>query len=363
MHQAFGESKCLHAWTVDPRCMVSEGGLRRRLAAGETLEGALSRPPNLSKTQSSIPSTTLVMAFGELKAVAAWSVDRRCEVSIRVLIKRLRTGMTPEEAMKKRPSRCDILIRAFGETKPISAWLTDPRCEVKCSILLMRLSNGAQAEDAMGSHYTRANRYEGFGVEMTLRQWTQDGRCEVPFRVLKQRLERGISVEVALMSEMPPPFMLREAFGEWKSLLDWSRDPRCVISHTSLRRRVQMGIPLEEALTTLREVSRNYGCKGTVPAFEDAKSLRQWAEDERCKLTARGVSARLKKGISPQDALCKPPLHDGKPILFTGHGETKSIQAWSKDPRCHVSRPTLALRLHRGESVESALRGKDSGNS
>lgn len=40
-HQAFGEYKTLWGWANDPRCAVTETALRRRLAAGFTLEEAM----------------------------------------------------------------------------------------------------------------------------------------------------------------------------------------------------------------------------------------------------------------------------------------------------------------------------------
>lgn len=43
--KAFGEEKVMQDWAADPRCRVSFGGLRRRLAAGWTDEAAISTPP------------------------------------------------------------------------------------------------------------------------------------------------------------------------------------------------------------------------------------------------------------------------------------------------------------------------------
>jgi hypothetical protein len=46
---AFGETKTQSDWGRDQRCAVSNHTLRCRLAAGETLESALTRPPSKIK--------------------------------------------------------------------------------------------------------------------------------------------------------------------------------------------------------------------------------------------------------------------------------------------------------------------------
>jgi len=37
-------------------------------------------------------------------------------------------------------------------------------------------------------------------------------------------------------------------------------------------------------------------------------------------------------------------------------GETKHLNAWSRDPRCEVKPSTFLMRIHRGRDVESAMK-------
>lgn len=42
---AFGETKCFSEWVRDSRCVVTDGGLYRRIKRGITVEDALTKPP------------------------------------------------------------------------------------------------------------------------------------------------------------------------------------------------------------------------------------------------------------------------------------------------------------------------------
>jgi hypothetical protein len=42
-------------------------------------------------------------------------------------------------------------------------------------------------------------------------------------------------------------------------------------------------------------------------------------------------------------------------VLVTAFGETKSIHAWTEDPRCKVQYRTLCLRIARGVDAETAI--------
>lgn len=60
--EAFGETKNLEDWLKDPRCIVSDPSLRKRLSKGMTFEEALSKPkeapkwhPRKKKTQVYLP--------------------------------------------------------------------------------------------------------------------------------------------------------------------------------------------------------------------------------------------------------------------------------------------------------------------
>lgn len=48
-------------------------------------------------------------------------------------------------------------------------------------------------------------------------------------------------------------------------------------------------------------------------------------------------------------------------VLYTCWGETKSVMAWSKDPRCKISYTGLRHRLQSGINIEEALMGSKEG--
>ncbi len=99
---AFGETKGAAEWARDPRCMVELKSLVRRIRGGEHPEDAITRPP-ASAADGRTP-TRIVEAFGESKSLADWARDPRCRVVLSSLWNRLGRGMSPEEAITK-PSR------------------------------------------------------------------------------------------------------------------------------------------------------------------------------------------------------------------------------------------------------------------
>ncbi len=96
-----------------------------------------------------------VEAFGEEKGPTEWSRDRRCAVSLATLLRRLRGGWDPGQALTaptgdtRRPPRPRRPITAFGETKGITAWSRDPRCKVTYPGLHDRLRRGIPPEEAL----------------------------------------------------------------------------------------------------------------------------------------------------------------------------------------------------------------------
>jgi hypothetical protein len=61
------------------------------------------------------------------------------------------------------------------------------------------------------------------------------------------------------------------------------------------------------------------------------------------------LSDRVAKGVSPEAAITTPARSSRKlPTLYvTAWGETKTVNEWSKDARCKVTRATLTCRLRR----------------
>lgn len=96
-----------------------------------------------------------------------------------------------------------------------------------------------------------------------------------------------------------------------------------------------------------------------ITAFGVTKGLTAWTRDRRCQVTAPTLRDRLRGGMHPEDALSTPPQNAGKSgqgtRLLTAFGETKTLVQWLEDPRCRISATGLELRIRRGMPVEAAL--------
>lgn len=96
---------------------------------------------------------------------------------------------------------------------------------------------------------------------------------------------------------------LLEAFGEKKTLEQWGDDSRCRVSKEALKRRfLDYDLPFETLISTPpNEIHR----KLLLTAWGEKKTRAQWRRDVRCKVSYRTMASRLKQGISPEEALGK----------------------------------------------------------
>jgi len=101
--RAFGETQGLSQWAKDPRCVVGETAIARRLARGWGAKRALTTPAEHPGASEMI--WTELRAFGERKGVTAWARDRRCRIGRHALVDRLRRGWAAEEALTTLPHR------------------------------------------------------------------------------------------------------------------------------------------------------------------------------------------------------------------------------------------------------------------
>ncbi|MEW5884465.1 MAG: hypothetical protein AB1725_09615 [Armatimonadota bacterium] len=95
-----------------------------------------------------------------------------------------------------------------------------------------------------------------------------------------------------------------------------------------------------------------------IKAFGTEKSLLDWAQDRRCKVTPATLRARLRTGMTPEEAITAPPYQapgNRNSILVTAFGESKNIRRWAQDKRCKVSYYTLVQRIRTGMDPEMAI--------
>lgn len=219
--EAFGERKHAWEWAQDPRCLVNETEMLRRLGRGWPLERAMGEKrarPNVElrceqalERASRHAKIVRFAGLGEEKSCPEWAKDPRCQVSLAELYRRLTAGVPVEEALKCRRKPAEI--EAFGETKTVEAWVRDPRAKVLRQAIEKRLRKGWTAEDAIS----------------------------LPAPIVGQ-LPRGCT-------RGPFNAIFVEAFGETKSIADWARDPRATVCDETIRCRLFDGIQPEHAIT------------------------------------------------------------------------------------------------------------------
>ncbi len=378
---AFGETKGFDEWARDPRCLIAEDTLRKRIRRGEPPELAMARgiAPEPSAGDLYRPKTAfqspqdarehnaswgrLYEAWGERMTLREWSRDPRCAVSSAGLLFRISRGIPVEEALTGRRRADvqhdidDVLFEAFGKSQSMAKWLTDPRCTVPRSALLPRLKAGVPFEKALTAPYRPKThpKMTAFGESKSLREWAKDPRCEVSIVLLQGRMKVGFELETAMRRDgHRAEIVLLEAFGERKRLKDWSRDPRCSVTDVAIRHRLQHGISLEEAITaphTWRQSST------IVTAFGETKNLSEWEKDPRARASASTIRKRVARGYSPERAISTEEYGQDTIIgtLVDAFGERKSIADWANDDRAAVLAPTIISRLRRGYPPEMAI--------
>ena len=350
---AFGETKTAIEWARDPRCAVNLSTLRGRLAQGWDNERALITPT----TETRDARRPRYTAFGETKSRTEWLQDPRCLVTRATLRHRLGRGWELERALTTPTDFARDIhpVTAFGETKTLLAWAHDSRCVIGERGLLTRLQQGWLPEEALTipGYHDDQRTLVAFGERKTLADWLQDARCRANARVVRHRLREGWEAERALT--MPGGFNHNghyTAFGETKTVAGWSADERCRVPHIVLLQRLRRGWPLEQSLATIPHHSTR---RTALTAFGETKSLAAWVRDPRCVVAPATVSERLSRGWSLEEALTHAPLPYPHSQALCAFGETKPMAAWLEDVRCLVGRDAIKYRLAQGWSVEDAL--------
>ncbi len=124
-----------------------------------------------------------------------------------------------------------------------------------------------------------------------------------------------------------------------------------------------------------KEQNRNMRKNVVLTAFGETKLLLDWINDDRCAVEYGTLSSRIRRGMSPEEAMTKPIYsvpcvrickQKTRKFIRNGHittesiievyGESKSIREWSKDSRCSISLGGLVRRVRTGWNLEAAIR-------
>ncbi len=151
-------------------------------------------------------------------------------------------------------------------------WSRDPRCVVKYGTLVSRINDGWDPEAALTQAVERKERkysrppiiVDAFGESKPVTEWKDDPRVTVGMNVFIRRIQHGWSPEAALTTPLSanrgrkePSGPLFEVFGESKTIREWAQDERCTVSEMTLRKNLQSGIPLQDAFQFRRRPGRS----------------------------------------------------------------------------------------------------------
>lgn len=311
---AFGETKSLTAWSLDPRCQVKRGGLAKRLAQGLPPEEAITMPlkPSDERIRSKRAAARsenqvdwhVARKRYEVDGLTASTIARELGVHAEMILDGLRSrGVTI------RPGRGNPVTRESHTLR--STWKR--MCSVSRKFFAGRDVGGIAGVDP------RWRAFEDF------EGWARNSGWELGRCLSRIDLSKTFSPENCrwvTRAELPgsrpishkprKAFVLITAFGETKGITDWTRDPRCSVCIATLRRRLLDGFQPEDAISKKRESPfRNGPNARFLEAFGERRINVDWIADARCRVAMTTLRARLRSGWKAEDAISTPPF--GKP--------------------------------------------------
>ena len=305
-----------------------------------------------------------IEAFGESKTAAEWAADPRCQISAKILRRRLRFGATPEIALTAGPNE-PVPKRLEKPKKPHSALPLDWQ-EIEQLFATDGLSIDAIAKRT-GARPLTIRR--GLCKRGILEPKSVDGPYRAQLRDVWRRIQRhcndpkhsawryygAVGVRVCEeWADFAPFYEWGLAAGFRPGLVLTRRPGQDVYSPEN-----SIWVERKEAWRTNRRPSVPKQATVLIEAFGERKGIIDWERDPRCKVTATGLRARLKAGMDPEEAITKPSQSPErtkkKPKLLEAWGETKAIADWLRDRRCKVTAVALRNRLARGFTPEEAI--------
>ena len=307
---AFGETKPISKWFADPRCLVTSATVYKRMEGeGWSFEQAISTPAGEDRRRRgrSDPRDDPYSPRARVDWKEALRLRRELDLTDQEIADRLDCGKSTitlgfaERRVRKATRRGELRLRPADK----SLYRTWGRIIARCT----------DREDAA---------WERFGA-------------------------RGVDV----CAEWRESF---EAFRDWSRANGWKpkqwlirEDPDGDFSPQNCR----WGSRSEGAR---RRSAARSGPRGhPVTAFDEAKSLADWARDPRCAVAEPTLRWRIEQGMDPEEAITMPPRSPAAGPEIEAFGESKIAADWVRDPRCRVGAPTLYYRLARGWDPERAM--------
>jgi DNA-binding CsgD family transcriptional regulator len=301
-----------------------------------------------------------IEAFGERKGPTAWSRDRRCKVSLPALLRRIEAGWQAEAAIATRPGEVSpASIRRRPATRPGIERLDPARLRK----LLERGLTCMQIAPLLGSshktvrlHARRLGLYRPPPVGLTSTK-----RGDHLYKIWHSMLRRGRGSGADRAPRVCRQWRTFDGFRAWALGSDYR------LGRSLVRKNPRSGWSPAGCVWAAKSggsefrlpPSRPAPPRWMVRAFGEVKGPTAWSRDPRCRVSLPTLIKRLRSGESSERAITDPPMHPGTGSVYfrpvRAFDITKGFMDWVRDPRCKVRYSGLHDRLRRGWTPEDAI--------
>lgn len=140
------------------------------------------------------------------------------------------------------------------------------------------------------------------------------------------------------------------AFNDSKTLAEWAKDPRCQVRKETLRNRLAAGWQPQRAITA----AKNDTARPDITHQGRTLSLRGWGE--QTGIGYRTLHRRMfTLGLAFEDALDRGPEGEVPALQVTAFGTTQALHHWGADERAAVPATTIGRRIAAGWPPENAI--------
>ncbi len=101
--------------------------------------------------------------------------------------------------------------------------------------------------------------------------------------------------------------------------------------------------------------------RGLITAFGESKTMAAWSKDPRCTANRELLRVRLARGWDPGDAITRPK-RDVAPQKFTHEGRTLTLRGWAEQSGIKYNTLLLRTTRYRMTLAQALAKGPDGPN-